>query len=377
MLSSMIKIFNNYSYDLYNNFDDTMINKWKKFEKNSNSTIFQKFFFVNNWNISINKNKNYKLYIIFIYHDDSLIAILPLCIKNFFSIKILQWIGEPFNDYNFPILVNKLLVSNDELNKVIYEIIDINKKDYSLVYLEKQLTHFRGQKNIFDNFKKISSSEKNSVLAMNESFEYFFTNHRFFKSSKYKKTLASINRFKIKYKSNSINHNDFNFKNEVYNFFLTNKSDRINQTGTWNYLKYSKYKDFIHLNLTNHKCLCTAIYIDNKIIAATIGFIDNEIFYYIFPSYDSKWGKISPGLINLYLSFKDFFENKLCNKFDFTIGNEPYKDVWSNESSFLFQSFFVSSIKGFFLVPFLNYRHKYLNSIHFKILKYIYRKIKK
>jgi CelD/BcsL family acetyltransferase involved in cellulose biosynthesis len=377
MLSSMIKIFNNYSYELYNTLNDVMIDKWQKFERNSNSTIFQKFFFVNNWNTSINKKKDHKLYIIFIYHDDSLIAILPLCIRNFFSIKILQWIGEPFNDFNFPILDNKLMVSNDELNKVIYEIININKKDYSLVYLEKQLTHFRGQKNIFDNFKNISTDEKNSALALSESFEYFFNNHRFFKSSKYKKILASIIRFKIKYKSSYTNDNDFNFKNDVYNFFLINKSDRINQTGAWNYLKFSKYTDFIHLNLRNRKCLCNAIYIDNKIISATIGFIDNETFYYIFPSYDSKWGKISPGLINLYLSFKDFFENKLCNRFDFTIGNEPYKDVWSNEATFLFQSFFATSIKGCFLMPFLNYRNRYSNTFFFKILKYIFKKIKK
>ena len=377
MLSSMIKIFNNYSYHLYNNFDDTMIKKWKEFEKNSHSTIFQKFFFINNWNITINKNKNYKLYIIFIYHDDSLIAILPLCIKNFLSIKILQWIGEPFNDYNFPILVNKLLVSNDELSKVIYEIININKKDYSLVYLKKQLTHFRSQNNVFSNFKNISTHEKNSVFVMNEDFENFFNNHSFFKSSKYKKIKAIINKFNIEYKSSYINDNDFNFKNDVYNFFLINKSDRINQTGAWNYLKLSKYINFIHLNLRNHKCFCNAIYIDNKIISATIGFIDNGTFYYIFPCYDNKWKKISPGLINLYLSFRDFFENKLCNRFDFTIGNEPYKDVWSNEVKFLNQSFFGSSIIGIFLIPFLIYKNRYSNTIFFKILKYIYKKIKK
>jgi CelD/BcsL family acetyltransferase involved in cellulose biosynthesis len=377
MLSSMIKIFNNFSYHLYNNFDDTMIKKWKEFEKNSYSTIFQKFFFINNWNISINKNKNYKLYIIFIYRDDSLIAILPLCIKNFFSIKILQWIGEPFNDYNFPILVNKLLVSNNELSKVIYEIININKKDYSLVYLKKQLTYFRGQNNIFSNFKNISTHEKNSVFVMNESFENFLNNHNFFKISKYKRIKASINRFNIEYKSSYINNNDFSFKNDVYNFFLINKSDRINKTGAWNYLKFSKYKDFIYLNLRNHKCFCNAIYIDNKIISASIGFIDNETFYYIFPCYDNKWKKISPGLINLYLSIRDFYENKLCNRFDFTIGNEPYKDVWSNEVKFLNQSFFGSSIIGIFLIPFLIYKNRYSNSIFFKILKYVYKKIKK
>lgn len=376
MLSSMIKILNNYSYELYNTLDDTMINKWKKFEKNSNSTIFQKFFFINNWNTSINKKKDYKLYIIFIYHEDSLIAILPLCIKNFFSIKILQWIGEPFNDLNFPILMDKLLVSHDELNKAIYEILNINKKDYSIMYLEKQLQHYKGQKNIFNNFRNTSTIEKNCVLSMDESFDHFLNNHRFFKSSKYKKILSKINKLNIKYKS-SLTHNiDYNFKIDVYNFFLRNKSNRIVETGAWNYLKFNKYTDFIYLNLKNQKCVCNAIYIDSKMVSAIIGFIDTETFYYVFPSYDPKWGKVSPGLTNLYLTFKEVFENKICNRFDFTIGNESYKDIWSNNTEFLFQSFFVTSLKGSFLMPFFNYRNKYPNTIFFKTLKYLYKKIK-
>ena len=54
----MRKVINNYYYKVFNSFDDNMTNQWLEFEKKSISTIFQKFFFVYNWDKTINKNTN-------------------------------------------------------------------------------------------------------------------------------------------------------------------------------------------------------------------------------------------------------------------------------------------------------------------------------
>ena len=81
----MIKMLNNFSYHIYDDFNDEMVDNWIEFENKSNSLIFQKLFFLKNWNSTINKKKKYNLYIIFLYYDNSLIAIIPLCIKKIFS----------------------------------------------------------------------------------------------------------------------------------------------------------------------------------------------------------------------------------------------------------------------------------------------------
>lgn len=374
----MIKLFKNFSYEIYHDFNELMINKWKEFEQKSNSTVFQKLFFVKNWDNTINKSRDYKLYVIFIYYNNSLITIMPLCIKRIFLFRVLQWIGEPFNDLNFAIFLKKLPVSDKELSKVIHNILNSNKEDYSIVYLEKQIENFNGQNNLFLYLNNKLTTEKNNSLNISEFLTYSLDNINFPKSIKYKKRcLANIKKFNITYKSSLMNEIDLNFKEKVYSFFLKNKSARIEKSGAWNYLKFKKYVDFINLNLNSHKCVCNAIYIDNEIVSANIGFIDNKVFYYIFPSYDLKWHKISPGLINLYLNIKEIFDNEICHKFDYTIGNESYKDIWSNKTEFLFQSFLITSFKGHFLMPFLYYRGKHLNTTLFKILKYFYKKLKK
>lgn len=373
----MIKISKNFSYHIYSDFEDIMVNKWIDFERKSNSLIFQKLFFLRNWNSTINKNKDYKLYIIFLYYDNSLIAIMPMCVKKIFSFKILQWIGEPFNDLNFPILLNKLPLSNTELFNIIYKILNLNKKDFSIVYLEKQLKYFNSQNNLFLNLKNICTTEKNNSINLNQNLINYSDELNFFKSKKYKRCLANIKKFNVKYKSSLKSDVDLNFKNDIFNFFLKNKFERLEKTSAWNYLKFKKYVDFIKLNLNNRECVYNAIYIDNNIISANIGFINNKTFYYIFPTYDSKWSKISPGLINLILNVKELFDNKVCDKFDFTIGNETYKDIWSNKTELLFVSYFVASLKGSLLVPFIIYRIKYSNTTFFKVLKYFIKKIKK
>mgnify|MGYP007000375174 len=47
-----------------------MAKQWIEFEKNSISTIFQKFFFVYNWDKTINKNHKQELFIIFLYNNN-------------------------------------------------------------------------------------------------------------------------------------------------------------------------------------------------------------------------------------------------------------------------------------------------------------------
>ena len=40
----MKKTINNYSYKVFNSFDDDMINEWKEFEKNLFQLFFKSFF---------------------------------------------------------------------------------------------------------------------------------------------------------------------------------------------------------------------------------------------------------------------------------------------------------------------------------------------
>ena len=49
---------------------------------------------------------------VLIYESEKLIMILPLNIKEYYKIKILNWSGFPFSDYNSPLIAsNKNMAS--------------------------------------------------------------------------------------------------------------------------------------------------------------------------------------------------------------------------------------------------------------------------
>jgi len=372
----MKKIIYNYSYKVFNSFNDNMAKQWIEFEKNSISTIFQKFFFVYNWDKTINKNHKQELFIIFLYNNNKLISIFPFYINKILKIKTLQWIGEPFNDLNFPNIINDDKLINDNINQVVNQILEENKVYFEFVYLKKQINFFN--KNFF--FKNLithNTKEENKAIILNKSFENYKNENYFLNSSRFKKLKKNIDKFQITYKSSYLHDHKEKFRKDIFNFFLKNKSYKIQKTGKWDYTKHSKYVEFINLNLENDHCIYNAIYSNNEIISANIGFIDKETYYYIFPCYDNKWAKISPGSINLYLLIEELFRNNTCKRFDFTIGNESYKNVWSNKSEYLFESYFINSFKGKILMTLLKIKNLINNTLLFKIIKYFYIKIRK
>ena len=153
--------------------------------------------------------------------------------------------------------------------------------------------------------------------------------------------------------------------NEIINFFLVQKEKQLKRTKAWNYLKFSDFKNYIiNLNKLNKINISfTCIKIDKKIISSHIGYMFDDIYYYIFPTYDISYKKYSPGNILLY----KILENIKIYQFkyiDFTIGNEKYKKKLSNNEFSLSEYLKPFTIKGFiyfvlikgkFLVKKINY----------------------
>ena len=94
---------------------------------------------------------------------------------------------------------------------------------------------------------------------------------------------------------------------------------------------------------------------------------DSERLYYIMPSYNIEYSKFSPGKILLYFLF-EWCSKKGIEVFDFTEGKSKYKLQWSNDSTNLYDTIFIKSIKGY-IYYFLTYFKNLLRNrkIYFNI----------
>ena len=148
---------------------------------------------------------------------------------------------------------------------------------------------------------------------------------------------------------------------EFHNYFLINQIGLIDKIIKEKIFSLEKKKishsvnnDFINIykNLSKiypDKLVAGVLKINNEIIAANIGVLENSRFYYLVPViFSDKYRSFSPGKILIY-ELIGWLKNNKVNLFDFGIGEEIYKKYWSNYSSRVFRHLDYKGIKGFIL----------------------------
>ena len=125
----------NLDYKIFNSLDTELENIWKSFEKYSHNFIFQKYDFIKDY--TIDRKSHY--FFIVIYLKKKIICILPLEIKNKFSLKILCWVGSKEFDYCGPLIsdFDKIGITQKDFKNIWSNIL---KKigNFDIVYLDKQ-----------------------------------------------------------------------------------------------------------------------------------------------------------------------------------------------------------------------------------------------
>ena len=336
----------NFKIKIFNFFNDELKNLWLEFETRSFHHIFQTYDWQKLWlEKQIEYNNKIINFTVFIYEKDELIMILPLNIKEYYKIKILAWSGFPFSDYNSPLIKNhkKLLKENfeDLWNNILSKLVNVD-----CIVLNNQPENILSQKNPFYNYLKNDLIDEYYGIKLDQNLEFK------------KKELDNIN-----YQTNilknlgelsfKIAENDYE-KKEIIDFIIQNKSKQYDNTKAWNLFKDNFCKDFfISSNLKiKKKIFITYLKLNNDILAAHSGYIYNNMCYYLFPAYNLKYKKYSPGKI-LLKKIIDQTKSNLVKYFDLTIGSENYKKSFANNKSYSAQFLKSLSLKGSFYISLL------------------------
>ena len=139
----------NFKIKILNSFSEELKNNWEEFESRSHHHIFQTFKWQKLWlEKQLEYKYNIKNYTILVYENNELIMILPLNIKNQYSIKILSWSGFPFSDYNIPLIIKDLDISYEDF-KMIWKIVLEGITNIDCIVLQNQPKIFLPKKILF------------------------------------------------------------------------------------------------------------------------------------------------------------------------------------------------------------------------------------
>ena len=199
--------------------------EFKNFEKNNVSNVFQSFEWIEYWcNIYDVKNDlTVKLFFVSVYSNDELILILPLCIKKGkFNFKILKFIGDPYDDLNFPIVKKNLELDYLRFNLLFNNFLKLHQSEFDLILLRNLLPELNSTKNPLIQNKNYLKSNFNYLLKIDNMDRYSKDKNIKKNNESYRKTKSLKKRGKISY-----SFNDKKNTSDIINFVIGNKNKQF------------------------------------------------------------------------------------------------------------------------------------------------------
>lgn len=338
--------------EICNVFNENLKTEWNTLEDNSNITPFQTFYWQKKWFDTIGSKRNIQPFIIKVYLNYKCIAIFPFCMKKKY-LKVIYWNGGIQTDYNLP-LINYKYYNNENLNIIWTNILD-KIKPYDLIMLNKLPEFINGNKNLLiDMLKKKYLTSSYQLILNNKNLEKL-KNKKIIKDNKRQiRRLSKLGNLKFIIAENKEE------RKEIIEKMIFQKSQRYITTNSWdmfsekeNIIFYTKLNKNLN-KISNFHYSC--IKLNNEIIATHLGFYDRKNFYYLMPSFDiNKYHSYSPGKILIQYLIEWAIKNNL-EIFDFTVGNEYYKKLWSNNSFNIFDYEKAGSFIGKIIIILNNYK---------------------
>lgn len=244
--------------------------------------------------------------------ENELILLIPFVKFNFLNITILKFLGSNKIDYNVCLYSNEF---KQNPNQILKEIKDQLSNNFIIIFSTILDTYIIGKLKAQFTYYESFSIDKYSFVELG-NFEKNI-------STKLLKEIKRSERRLNKDGSLIFVDNKNNKKlNNVMDFIINKKNEQYINSGVAKLDESSEkfYRELAKKDISH----ISAIFHNDKIIAAHLGLKSKSNYTYLLPVYDYKYRKYSPGWILLFKLLETFKLNNL-NRFDLTIGEEGYK----------------------------------------------------
>ncbi len=365
-----------YKYILFDNFNNELKKLWTSIELDNNFSVFQSYEWNLNWYKNIaSKNKAIKLCILVVKYETRVTDIFPFCIRKHNFLKILEFLGGLNTDYMMPLFTYESIMYGNHLDsKKFSKFLNSNLPKYDIAIFKNQVEFYNNSENIFLRFfKKKETSISHRIIFNKRKVEEYLkqdVNKRFYNDLK-----RQIKRLKKIDKLSFIVANSFEDQTILIKKMIEQKYIKYELTG-FNMFKSNNFQN-LYLDCKNNlgslgSKHVSALKLGGNLIAVHFGFISKKSLLYIMPSYDKKWQRYSPGNVLIYYLIKYCLDNDI-ESFDFTDGDNFYKQKWSNFNCIIFESSFTVTILGYLYSVFYIFKTKLKNVI---FIRNLYRYLK-
>jgi CelD/BcsL family acetyltransferase involved in cellulose biosynthesis len=325
---------------------------WRAFEKVADGTVFQSFDWLSTWQRCIGSVEGASPVIV-IGRDSrgEMLFLMPLTIERSGFTRRLSWLGTVLCDYNGPLLAPDFekRFSATEFQAIWHDVLLRLRShpalSFDVVAFDKMQRTVGPQANPFMSLGVQPHANGAYRTALSDNWEKFYND---------KRSSATRRRDRTKRKK----------MGEAGEVKFVTPADATGNTATLKTLMAQKTKSFAAMGVADifarpgysefYQALAaqpafvhvSRLDVGNETVAANLGMIFRDSYYHLLASYtDGELSKFGPGAAHMHDLLRYAIEHK-CHTFDFTIGDERYKQEWCEGNIVLFDHFRPMSLRG-------------------------------
>ena len=312
--------------------------EWRRFERIADCTAFQTFDWLSLWLEHIGKYLHAKPAIVVGHLGGETVFLAPLCVVADRFAKRLSWLGQDLSDYNAPLLAPDFSqrVTPDEFLRAWRGVLQDTQRDPALHFdwidFEKMPQTVGTQNNPFICLGVVANPSGAHLARLAESWEKFYGDKR-----------SSATRRRDRAKRQHISeHGEIRFvtaaeagdARRTLETLMAQKKRWLARRGIADLFARDGYREFFLDLATNRRTRqlvhISGVEVGTNLVAANLGLVFGDCYYHLLASYeDGPLAPYGPGALHLRELMAHAIRLGL-RRFDFTIGDEPYKLEWSD-----------------------------------------------
>lgn len=313
--------------------------QWRRFERVADCTPFQTFDWLRAWQRHIGgRDRVVPVIAVASFLDGDTAFMLPLGIEAQRSARRLCWLGQDLNDYNAPLVARDFAqrIAPERFRAAWQELCACMQRQpplqYDWIELEKMPQRIGSQVNPFFHLALAGNPSGAHIAQLGTDWKNFYYD---------KRSSATRRRDRVKRKHLSefgdvgfVTSADADESRRTLEKLMEQKSRLLAQRGIADMFARPGWRDFfldVAANpATRHLVHVSRIQIGATCAAANLGVVFGGAYYHVLASYDNgALAQYGPGALHLR-ELLAYAIGLGLERFDFTIGDEPYKLEWSD-----------------------------------------------
>lgn len=324
---------------------------WRQLEQAGDATAFQSFDWLSAWQRHVGALTDTRPAIVVGRRGPEVLFILPLAVERGTLARRLVFLGQGLGDYNAPLLARDFAraVDAEKFESLWYDCLDLIRENAALrhdsVVLEKMPQRIGTQANpmlVLDTRLHPSGAYE---TALGASWETFYNEKR--GSATRRRDRTKLKKLGELGKVAFVDPTDAELA-ATFDRLVEQKSKAFARMGVPNMFERPGYAAFFRDVALSARALVHISRLDvgETWAAINLGLTFGDCYYHILASYDDgEVSRFGPGAAHLR-ELMHYAIRRGCKRFDFTVGDEPYKREWCETEQLLFDHSSATSLRG-------------------------------